>query len=166
MRIFWFISIFLVSAYASPIESFLASFTQTITSEQNDSVKYEGIVYFQKDRALWHYKKPSEKLIFIHPETVTVIEPPLEQAIISTHNEMQKMQSLLENWLTSGTKEINHDGIIYRVSFKDNLPEKIDYLDTLENRVSVQLNDVKTNESIPTEHFIPKIPEEYDILNY
>jgi outer membrane lipoprotein carrier protein len=166
MRIFLFFAIIAIFAYANPIKSFNASFVQTITSEQNDSVNYEGEVYFNEDKALWHYKTPSEKLIYIHPHTVTVIEPPLEQAIISSHNEMSRMRSLLENWLENGEKEIEYDGIIYHITFKDGLPLRIDYLDTLENKVAIKLANIQTKKPIDKEYFNPQIPQEFDILNY
>ena len=166
MQIFWIISLLAAFIYAKPVESFTSSFTQTITSEQNDSVVYEGAVYFKADRALWHYKIPNEKLIYIHPETVTVVEPELEQAIISSHNEIRRMQSLLDDWLEDGEKVIQYDGIKYLVIFKDGLPQSINYLDTLENRVSIKLSNIQIGKSIDTQLFIPQIPQEFDIINY
>lgn len=166
MRIAWFLIIFSLSIYAKPIDSFEAHFAQTVTSEQNNSVTYNGKVFFQKDKALWHYKSPSEKMIFIHPHSVTVIEPPLEQAIISKHNEMQRMQSLLEEWLEEGEKEIEFDSIIYKVTFQNGLPKYIDYLDGLENSVRIIFKDVKINSSINPEYLNPQIPEKFDILYY
>lgn len=166
MRIFLFLALIIASTYAKPTNSFQAIFTQTVESDQGDAISYEGEVYFQENRALWHYINPSEKMIYIQPNTVVVIEPPLEQVIISEHNEMQRMQSLLDDWLEFGQKEIEFDGIAYKVTFENGLPKQIDYLDSLENKVIISLDNVQINTPLESEKLTPHIPEGFDVLEY
>jgi outer membrane lipoprotein carrier protein len=166
MRIF-FAAIFLITFInANSLENFQAFFIQTVTSQEGDAVNYEGEVFFSKNRALWHYKSPNEKLIYINQESVTIIEPLLEQAVISEHNEMDKIQSLLQEWIESGQKNIEYDGITYQVVFKNKLPVSIEYKDALENKVTIKLSNIQTDNPIKHSIFIPNIPQEYDIVRY
>ncbi len=165
----FFLLAFLFSAFvkAATIDTLSGNFIQTLLSPEADTVTYKGYLYIDSnERALWVYETPSEKKIFISNEFVTVVEPPLEQAIITKLDSTYKISSLLKETLENGETSITHSGVLYTVSFKDSKPTTISYADEMENQVTILLENVIINEQIDNNLFIPQIPSHYDTIRH
>ena len=66
-------------------ETFTASFTQTIVSENDDSVsKTTGELFISKPNSiLWHVKLPTERIVLIVNNSISIYDPDLNQVLKS-----------------------------------------------------------------------------------
>ena len=73
----------LLNASVLDMDSFEADFNQVITDDKGKELSYKGhVIALKPQYALWTYKQPIEKNVFITPDSVTVVEPDIEQAVI------------------------------------------------------------------------------------
>ena len=64
------------------LKSYSAHFKQTIIDQDDVKIVYSGqFLALKPDHALWHYKKPVTKSVYINNNQVVIVEPELEQAI-------------------------------------------------------------------------------------
>lgn len=144
-----------------------SDFLQKVTNDQNKTIVYEGTFYATQDKkALWVYKKPVAKKIYFNNNRVVIIEPELEQAILTTLENTPNIAQLLRE-----AKEIkpNHYTAHYLETTytifagKETL-EKVLYRDKLDNAVEIIFSNQSTNLFIDDELFRPEIPKTYDIV--
>ena len=66
-------------------ETFTASFTQTIVSENDDSAsKTTGELFISKPNSiLWHVKLPTERIVLIENNIISIYDPDLNQVLKS-----------------------------------------------------------------------------------
>ena len=66
-------------------ETFTASFTQSIVSENDDSVsKTTGELFISKPNSiLWHVKLPTERIVLIENNSISIYDPDLNQVLKS-----------------------------------------------------------------------------------
>ncbi|MBD3796329.1 MAG: outer-membrane lipoprotein carrier protein LolA [Campylobacterales bacterium] len=157
------------SAFAdiTDMKSFQASFEQKITDDKNKEIVYKGTIEASQPRyALWNYKDPIKKSVYVLKNKVVMIEPDLEQAIIKTINSNFDFFSLLKS-----AKEIKKDlytatfeNIKYTIHTKDMTIVSINYVDEFENKVTILFTDQKVNKKIDLNIFNPYIPQDYDIV--
>ena len=85
-----------IFAFASGIEfnTLSANFSQTVQSD-DAKISYGGDFSATKEHAVWHYKTPAIKNIFFSFTKVVVIEPELEQAIITNIKETPNLTAFL-----------------------------------------------------------------------
>jgi outer membrane lipoprotein carrier protein len=162
-------------AQNSSIRTISSDFTQIITSGEGDSLKYEGNLQALNDGsenfALWIYKTPIEKKIYFTNNRVVMIEPDLEQAIITSVEEIPDMSSIL-NQALSVNKQTNEDVNVtildttYKISFEDGVPAKISYADKLDNKIDIFLKNINLNINIYKLTFQIEIPEGFDVVKY
>lgn len=167
-----FLYTFLISSFlflqasSLDITSIKANFIQTITNEQNSTIKYSGKFYARSDnKALWIYQKPIKKELYFINGEVVIIEPELEQAIFSRAKKLPKILDILK----SAKKEKNRlialcCGTKYTIFIKNNQITSVSYTDKVGNKVVITFLNEETNLIIDDEIFRYKIPDYFDIL--
>lgn len=144
-----------------------SDFTQTVSSKTK-KITYSGYFALHKDLgAFWHYKTPATKLIYFNYRRVTILEPELEQAILTDLKDSPNLTSILSQakMTSKDTYKALYDNTTYTIKVKNGLPTSIDYTDKLDNKVSIKLSKTRKNEPINQGLLEPNIPENYDILS-
>ena len=146
-----------------------ANFIQTVVnSENNQTLKYSGSVYFSlPNSAKWIYKEPIKKIICLMETKALVIEPELEQVTLFRLNKAIPVLKILKR-----AKEIDaqkysakFNGIKYTIyTDKSNLVKKIEYIDELSNLVTISLKNIDTK-PLKKSSIECKIPDDYDIID-
>ena len=156
-----------IFAFASEIEfdTLSANFSQTVQSD-DAKISYGGDFSATKEHAVWHYKTPTIKNIFFSFTKVVVIEPELEQAIITNIKETPNLTAILANAKPNkkGVYEASFDDVKYLIELKGDLPSKISYTDKMDNKVVINLSNVRKNAPVNEAIFKPVIPKNYDII--
>ncbi|PID47369.1 MAG: outer membrane lipoprotein chaperone LolA [Proteobacteria bacterium] len=156
-----------VNAKNLDFDSISSDFTQTITSPEGSKIKYEGTFYAKKPYlALWHYTKPIEKSIYISNKDVLVVEPELDQVIVSKMENMPNISSILKNAkkISKNLYQTSFEDVVYNILVKNDKPESISYMDKLENKVSIDFSKTKINIKLKDNLFLYQIPKGYDII--
>ncbi|MEN8303112.1 MAG: LolA-like outer membrane lipoprotein chaperone [Campylobacterota bacterium] len=149
------------------INSFEADFKQIITDDKGKELSYSGHIVASKPQyALWSYKEPVEKNVYITPRYVTVVEPEIEQAIVRKiasdfdfFNMIKKAKKKRENIYVATLNESK-----YTIKLEKSMIKSISYLDEFENNVSIVFNNQSNNKIFSEDTFRAKIPVEYDII--
>lgn len=149
------------------IKTFEANFTQTITNPSGNKVSYAGILHIQEPNLIrWQYIKPIKKFVYIKKHIITIIEPELEQVIVSKFDKEINILNLLKT-----AKKISDEIYIstfnntkYILTLNNTLLKKISYKDALENSVNIYFNTIKQNHTINKSIFKFYIPSHYDII--
>ena len=156
-----------VFVFAGGIEfdTLSANFSQTVQSD-DAKISYGGDFSATKENAVWHYKTPTIKNIFFSFTKVVVIEPELEQAIITNIKETPNLTAILANAKPNkkGVYEASFDDVKYLIELKGDLPSKISYTDKMDNKVVINLSNVRKNAPVNEAIFKPTIPKNYDII--
>nr|WP_314794433.1 LolA-like outer membrane lipoprotein chaperone [uncultured Campylobacter sp.] len=156
-----------VFVFAGGIEfdTLSANFSQTVQSD-DAKISYGGDFSATKENAVWHYKTPTIKNIFFSFTKVVVIEPELEQAIITNIKETPNLTAILANAKPNkkGVYEASFDDVKYLIELKGDLPSKISYTDKMDNKVVINLSNVRKNAPVNEAIFKPAIPKNYDII--
>lgn len=145
-----------------------AAFTQHITDDHNKTITYEGHLWAQKPQnALWHYRKPVEKMVYIVDNRVTVIEPDLEQVLIKTIGADLDIFSIWRKATEVKPDEYlaTFQGRQYRVKLEGDLLASISYRDDFDNKVLIDFTDVNQTGPIAVSRFVPEVPEDYDVID-
>lgn len=167
-QILFLIMIFnLANSSVLDMSSFEADFKQIITDDRGKELSYSGHIVASKPQyALWKYKEPVEKSVYITPHYVTVVEPEIEQAIIrkiassfNFFNMMQKAKKVTDNLYVATLNESK-----YTIKLENSLIKSISYLDEFENEVNIIFHNQTKNRVISENIFRAKIPLEYDIV--
>ncbi|MDR0762857.1 MAG: LolA-like outer membrane lipoprotein chaperone [Campylobacteraceae bacterium] len=177
MRFFAFLSIFILflNANENTFKSISSDFTQIIKSAENDTIKYSGNFRAMNEGdnnfALWNYKTPITKIIYFINNDVIILEPDLEQAVMTTINEMPDISRILNeasaaNKQTNKAVTVNISEVDYAISFKNGTPVKIAYTDTLDNKIEILLQNTLLNVNIDKLTFRINIPSSYDTVRY
>ncbi|MDR1975669.1 MAG: LolA-like outer membrane lipoprotein chaperone [Campylobacteraceae bacterium] len=164
-----------LNAEGGAFKSISSDFTQTIKSSENDTIKYSGSFQATSEGdnnfALWHYKTPIIKKIYFANNDVIILEPDLEQAVITTVDEIPDISHVLNealkaNKLTNKEITVNIANVDYKISFQKNTPFKIAYTDALDNKIEILLRNTILNTNIDKRTFQAEIPTNYDIVRY
>lgn len=149
------------------IRSYEASFTQTIVNNSGKEIVYDGYLYIQQpSNIVWKYTDPIEKDVFVINTNVTIIEPDLEQAIISKIEKEINILELIKNAskVSKHTYLSSIDGKDYTLTIDNNILQKITYKDEVDNNITIQFTNSKQNHLIDKKIFQISIPYEYDII--
>jgi len=152
---------------ALEMSSFEADFSQIITDDKDKKLSYSGHIVASKPQyALWSYKEPVRKSVFITSRYVTVIEPEIEQAIIRKiasdfdfFNMIKKAKKEKENIYIATLNESK-----YTIKLENSMVKSISYLDEFENRVDIIFSNQSKNKIYSQDIFRAKIPVEYDVI--
>ena len=155
--------------YANELEinSFKASFIQTVTNDKGNSLKYKGRVVASKPQnMLWSYTFPAKKEIIINNYKVTVIEHDIEQVQIRNiqgdfdfFKILKNAKKIKENVYIAKFNEIQ-----YTIKLNLHQISSISYLDALENHILIVFTEQKQNIMIDKTIFSPKIPTDFDVI--
>ncbi len=148
------------------ISSIKANFIQTITNDQNSTIKYSGKFFAREDnKALWIYEKPISKKLYFIDGKVVIIEPDLEQAIFSTFKKAPKILEILKSSKeTNGKLLAKCCDTTYQITIKDNKIINIKYKDKVGNRVSIKFQNEETDIILDDTIFKYQIPADFDII--
>ena len=156
-----------IFAFASGIEfnTLSANFSQTVQSD-DAKISYGGDFSATKEHAVWHYKTPTIKNIFFSFTKVVVIEPELEQAIITNIKETPNLTAILASAKPNknGIYEASFDDVKYYIELKNEIVSSIKYTDKLGNDVQISFSNVRKNAPVNEAIFKPAIPKNYDII--
>lgn len=161
---------FIATSYANnlkDINSFEASFKQSIINSSNKEIIYTGKIYIKKPlKILWQYNEPTEKFVYITSDQVTIVEPELEQVIISKLDKEFNILELLNNAtkISSSQYLATFNNIQYNLTIIDNKLQQISYKDSIDNDIFITFSHVLQNQIIPDKIFAFQIPKEYDII--
>lgn len=158
----------LLNANIAQLDSLESNFKQSIVNEQNSRITYSGKMYAtkQNNQALWEYKSPIEKKIYYKSGNIVIIEPELEQAIFAKLSKIPNVLSLLNSAkrISEDKLETTFNKIKYTITTDGNKIKSIDYIDEIQNRVTIEFSEQKTNSPINPTIFTYSIPADYDIL--
>ncbi len=149
------------------LRSFDAAFTQSVTDDKNKTLTYKGHITASKPQnALWKYKEPIQKDVYINSHQVTIVEPEIEQVIIRSIDSSLDFFKMIKN-----AREIKKD--MYEASFekkmfiittKEDFIESISYIDEFENKVKIEFFNQVQNKEIKKEIFTPNYPLDFDVI--
>ena len=152
------------------ITSFAANFKQIITSKNNKNIKYSGRIYLKlkkETKILWIYEKPILKKVYIINKKVTIIEPELEQVIITKLDSNYNLAKILNNAkkIANNLYEAKIQNLIYKIKIKDKKIKKISFKDKLDNKNEITFYNIKQNLNLDDKLFSFNIPYDYDVIN-
>lgn len=156
----------LLFAKIEQFKTIQSDFTQKVTNDQNKTIVYAGTFYATADKkALWIYKTPISKKIYFSGTKVMIIEPELEQVIITTLENTPNITALLqEAKAVSANKYVTKFmDVTYTIEAHESI-EKVTYRDKLDNKVELLFANQSTNIFLDDELFIANIPKGYDIV--
>ncbi len=165
--IFIILTINLAFSAVFDFKTISSNFIQTITNEEKSKIIYEGKFWATSDaKALWIYKKPVEKKIYFNKNRVVILEPELEQAIITNLKHTPNLTEILKNSkkISNNIFEAIYEDITYKIELKNGTIEKIFYEDKLANEVVIKFFNQQTDLFLDEKLFVPKIPNYYDII--
>lgn len=149
------------------IQSFEADFTQSITNDKNTTLTYTGHVKASKPQlALWQYKTPVEKTIYITNTRATVVEPELEQVYLQKINATFDFFRVLKHAkkIAKNTFSAKFQDTQYTLKMLNNTLFSISYRDELDNSVLILFKNQHNNKVYKKKEFEAKIPLDYDII--
>jgi len=144
-----------------------SEFRQTITNEENSKIVYAGSFYATtKAKALWIYKSPIDKKIYFSQNQVVIIEPELEQVIITNLENTPNLTEILKSAkkIDNNKYETTYDDIKYVIHVKNKKIKRISYSDKLENSVTIELFNQTLNTFLDNSLFKAVIPDRFDIV--
>jgi len=144
-----------------------SGFKQTITNEENSKITYTGKFYAStKTKALWVYEKPISKKIYFSKNKVVIVEPELEQVIITNLQNTPNLTEILKSAkrVTNNTYETEYNDTKYVIHVEGDKIESISYSDKLENHVLIKLFDQTINTFLDDTLFEVTIPDGFDVV--
>jgi outer membrane lipoprotein carrier protein len=149
------------------INTFEADFKQAIINELDKKIIYSGKVYVKKPMfALWKYKTPIEKDVYLYNNKVYIVEPDLEQVTITKLKDSINFLEIVNNAkkISSNKYITNLGSTKATINTKNNKIVKLQYIDSLSNKVEIDFTNQKVNQEITDDYFRLTIPSEYDII--
>ncbi|ASM40044.1 outer membrane lipoprotein chaperone LolA [Campylobacter sp. RM12327] len=157
-----------VMVFANDLDfmSLKSDFIQTVTSGKTKIIYKGSLSAIDDNKAVWNYIEPTNKTIYFGYDKVMIVEPDLEQVIVSSLKDSPNLTKILKSAKKVSADEYQalHDGITYKVKFQNSLPSVITYKDKLDNFVEIKLSNTQKDISIDRNDFIPNIPDNYDIV--
>ena len=164
MFIFFNISVYAISL---DFDTFKADFIQQINDQNNKIVKYKGVVYAKKpSQAMWVYKKPINKTVYIDNTSVTTIEPDLEQVIIRKIHDDFNIFALLKQAkkIDNNHYRTKYKDVVFDIVYENANIKEITYKDDFDNLVSIKFSNQQKNIKIDDVVFQPDLPDDYDLI--
>ena len=170
MKLFLLAIICFSSVWGKNLEAFKtiqSDFIQNVTNEQQKTIRYEGKFYATQDKkALWIYDKPVAKKIYFNDTKVVIIEPELEQVIITTLENTPNIAHLIAQAkeIAPNTYATTFMETTYTMYTTKNAIEKVIYKDKLDNSVEILFSNQSTNLFLDEVLFHTDIPLGYDVI--
>jgi len=152
------------------IFSFEADFKQVITTKNGKNIRYSGKIYFKfnnNQKILWIYKKPILKKIYILDKKINIIEPELEQVIITGLDSNYNLIKILKNAkkIDKNLYKAKIGNVIYEIQLAKNKIKSIKFSDELQNNNKINFFNIKQNIQLKDEIFEFNIPYDYDVVS-
>lgn len=144
-----------------------SDYIQNVTNDQQKTIRYEGKFYATKDKkALWIYNKPVAKKIYFNDTKVIIIEPELEQVIITTLENTPNIAQLISQAkeIAPNTYATTFMDTTYTIKSSQSAIENVTYKDKLDNRVEILFSNQSTNLFLDEILFHADIPLGYDVI--
>ncbi|NDJ27453.1 outer membrane lipoprotein chaperone LolA [Campylobacter sp. MIT 12-8780] len=163
--LFLFVIIFNAQAFDINYKNFSSDFVQSVENAHS-KIDYKGSFIITQTKAFWDYKEPNNKQIFINNQELVILEPDLEQAIISTLDKVPNLSEIFKSAKRQDgqTYIAKYEQITYTIKLKNDEISSISYKDDLDNKVLIELSNQKRDTLINEEIFKVKIPANFDIL--
>ncbi len=143
--------------------SFEASFTQTLTSDANKTIRYQGEVkYSTPDHFRWHYDTPTKKDVCSDARKIEIINHDLEQVstyivdkglnlpvIVQNAKPYRKTVYIAKYKGVSYTIQVNNKGELSRIAYRDELDNNVLIILTQMKYSSQKIDDAKLQCSYP-----------------
>jgi len=150
------------------ITTFHSTFVQTVTNDQNRTLRYEGEVWFQKSpfTVKWIYKKPNHKEIYITDSQLFIIEPDLEQVVMRKFDKKDDFFSTLDRAvLVKGNRyKTYYQGKDIIIDLKDGKISRVTYTDKLGNKSSIEFIDPVQNAPLNQSVFEVRVERDWDVI--
>lgn len=155
----------ILTLFALDYTNLSSDFTQEVKAA-NKRLKYTGKFVISTQKAFWSYESPVKKSIYIDKDRVVIIEPALEQVIITKLNKMPNLNEIMKRakYISKDKMQASFDGVLYELSFENSLLKKIFYKDEFENEVTITLKNTKKNQKLDPFIFSVFIPKGYDVI--
>lgn len=147
--------------------SLQCDFVQTVTNQKGKTVTYSGVLMAKKpEKALWIYKKPVQKEVYISIKDVVVYEPQLEQAIVHAKHSAFGLEEVLKNAKSLGGDRYGTVVDDMKITFvkKREFIENISYIDKLDNKVEISFLKFVKNPALEDKLFVFTPKPGIDIL--
>ena len=164
-----FLSLFCANlfGFADNLNTFSAHFVQTVVDDKNTTIRYSGDIKAKRpDMAMWNYVEPVRKEIYINNEDLVIIEPEIEQVILKKVGNTIAFFEMLKH-----AKKIDNEHYVAKyeqlnlhIRVKDDKIISINYLDELENRVTITFSNQVSNKEMEDKEFKADIPMDFDII--
>ena len=167
LLLLYFTFVSLLFASFENINSFEADFIQTITDDKNKILNYEGKVIASKpSSAVWNYSKPITKNVYINSNSITIVEPEIEQVIIKDIASSFDFFHMLQNAkkITDNSYITEFNGKKFSLIVRDKLLYSISYIDEFENLVKIIFSNQKYNQKIDEQRYVPLFSLDFDIV--
>ena len=170
MKFFIMAIVCLSSLNAAKLDAFKtiqSDFIQKVTNEQHKTITYEGKFYATKEKkALWIYDKPVAKKIYFNNTKVVIIEPELEQVIITTLENTPNIAALMQEAkeIAPNTYATTFAETTYTIVASQHHIEKVTYKDKLDNSVEILFSHQSTNLFLDDVLFQVEMPAGYDVI--
>ena len=149
------------------LESFQATFIQTLTNDKGNTLEYRGTMSAtEPQNMLWRYTFPAKKDIVIKDSRVTVIEYDLEQVQIRNIHRNFDFFKILKSAkkIKNDIYIANFNEIKYTLRIDAEKISSISYIDALDNSIVITFTQQKQNKKIDFSLFSPVIPLDFDII--
>jgi outer membrane lipoprotein carrier protein len=180
---------FNINDYLNGINTLKAGFKQTIFSSSNEAIDYsEGLIWLKKpEQILWEFQRPNIKKIILNGENISIYDANLNQLLIVPYTDQYQSSLasiLIKNDNLEAFYEIHskiNDGEFYTVTLfqkkndslftkieitiSEMLIHKIKLWDSSEQFISIVLENVEMNISLPDSSFKFTPPKEVDIFD-
>lgn len=170
MKIFIALLIMISTLFAQSFKektSFEADFEQTVLNSSNSRIVYQGKLFIKEPSfILWKYNTPIQKDVYIRDDFVTIIEPELEQAIVSNLEKELNILNILKDAkkVTDNEYEAKLYDTDYLLQIKNDELEKISYKDELDNNITITFKNIRSNHHISNDIFKVTVPDDFDII--
>lgn len=170
MKYFLCIAIFVVNINAGVLDfkSLQSDFIQTVTNDQNSTIGYSGKFYAtDSNKALWIYNEPVKKSVYFSSDQVAIVEPELEQVIITTLQNSPNLAKIIKSAqkVNENTYKATYEDTAYFIDIKNGEISDIRYKDKLDNKVLIKLKNLQKDIIFDDALFKLKVPSSYDIVN-
>lgn len=156
-------------AWGENLQSIEADFVQNIISEDGVPAHYEGRILAKvPSHVKWLYKSPLQKEIYMNGRDVIIYEPNLMQVSHSHLQEKSDFISIIQNSKKQddGAYHVKVEGVEY-IMFVDskNLPDRIEYTDSMGAKTTLKLHNVKLNTRINDSIFSFTPPKDVEVVD-
>ncbi|MDD3462950.1 MAG: LolA-like outer membrane lipoprotein chaperone [Sulfurospirillaceae bacterium] len=170
MKYIFILALTLTSIFAKldNFKSIESDFVQKITNDEKKTIVYEGKLYLRDDnKAFWQYTKPVQKQIFFNGNNVLMVEPELEQVVITKLDSTPDIGRMLKEAKEIGVGKYiaKYKDTTYTIEASSSKINKITYNDRLDNGVEIIFSNQNVNIILEDELFKAVIPKGYDIIS-